>query len=150
MAEQTKTRPSTTVVLGGEEFTIYAAPMRLARRWRATFNEPLQTIIGVMQNAGDIELNNMQDAAGLLQQVGGLLLNSVDLLVESLFAYSPELQEQKEWILDNATDDEALTAVWGVVKLAYPFGGLIGNLQNGQRMIGTSRNSRGQNGARKR
>lgn len=150
MAEQTKTRTSATVVLGGEEFTIYAAPMRLARRWRATFNEPLQTIIGVMQNAGDIELNNMQDAAGLLQQVGGLLLNSVDLLVESLFAYSPELQEQKDWILDNATDEEALAAVWGVVKLAYPFGGLIANLQNGQRMIGTSKNSHGQNGGRKR
>ena len=144
MSNKTKTGPEKTVVLGGKEFTVSAAPMRKAKAWRQKFNEPLQIIIGVMKNAGNIEINNMQDAAGLLQQLGGLLLGSIDLLTDSLFEYSHELAAEKEWILDHATDEEALAAVWEVVKLAYPFGSLTSLLQNGvangQRMIGTMKN----------
>lgn len=136
-----KGKNSATVTLGGKPFTVQAAPMRVAKAWRQKFNEPLQIIIGILKNAGDIEINNVQDAAGILQQVGGLLLGSVDLLTDSLFEYSHELRANQDWILDHATDEEALTAVWEVVKLAYPFGSLTSQLQsglaNGQRMIGT-------------
>ncbi len=141
MAEKTKNGPVARVTLGGKEFSIKAAPMRVAKKWRQKFNEPLQAIIGLLRNANQIEINNVADAAGVLQQVGGLLLGSVDLLTDSLFEYAQELRAEQDWILDHATDDEALAAVWEVVKLAYPFGSLTNQLQsglaNGQRMIGT-------------
>lgn len=137
------------VVLGGREFTIQALPMKAAREWREKFSEPLQVIIGVMRNAGNIQLTKTNEdgseavdlsvVAGLLQSVGGLLLGSMDLLVEALFAYSPELQRERDWIEDTADDTEALAALWRVLQLAYPFGNLVTFINSGVNTIGRSK-----------
>ncbi len=146
---QVKTREA-AVTLGGKSYTIHALPMKAAREWRERFGEPLQIIIGVLRSAGNIQLTttnedgsesvNLDVAAGLLQQVGGLLLGSIDLLNDALFDYSPELQRDREWIEENADDTEALAALWGVLQLAYPFGNLVTFVNNGVSTIGRSRN----------
>lgn len=137
------------VVLGGKTFTIQALPMKPAREWRERFGEPLQIVIGVLRNAGNLQLTttnedggesvNLPMVAGLLQQVGELLLGSIDLLNDALFEYSPELQREREWIENNADDAEALAALWRVLQLAYPFGNLVMFVNNGVSTIGKSR-----------
>jgi len=144
--EKVKERRHATVELAGREYTIYALPMGASRRWRETFGQPVQTILGVLQNADTINLQNVKDLTALLHEVGDLVLGSTDILVNALFAYSPELQQDREWIEENADDTEAIAALWEVVKLAYPFGALVNMLQRGQAQIGTSSKSAGRNG----
>jgi hypothetical protein len=147
--DETKTRPatrSTTVTLGGKEFTVYAANMRHSRQWRQQFQEPVSAIMGILQNAHNINLESVADIAGLLNQAGTLLVGSVDFLIDAMFAYSPELQAHYDWILDHADDEEAIAALWEVLKLAYPFGNLV-SLLDGQASSGTSSSSPALNGA---
>lgn len=125
-----------TVVLGGKEFTIYALPMKAARQWRADFAQPLQDVLEVLRHMQQVELRDVGQAAEVLQQVGTYVLGSVDLLVEALFAYSPELASQREWIENHADDTEAMAAVWQVLKLAFPFGQIL-QLVRGANTIGT-------------
>jgi hypothetical protein len=151
MAEQeVGTRRQAAVNLGGQEFVIEALPMGAARRWRAKFGQPLETILGVLQNAPHINLQDAQNLSSLIQQVGGLVLGSTDLLVDALFDYAPALAAEREWIEENADDSEALAALWEVLKLAYPFGDLLNMLGRGQATIGTKSNFAGRNGASNR
>lgn len=126
-----------TVVLGGREFVIHSLPMKASREWRTEFSQPVQQVLGVMRRMQDVELTDVSQAAQVLQQVGTYLLGSVDTLVEALFAYSPVLQAEREWIEAHADDTEAMAALWEVLKLAYPFGGLMQLFGRTQRMTGS-------------
>ena len=70
----------------------------------------------------------------------GTLIGSMDLLLDLLFAYSPELAEDRERIEEEAYDEEALAAFTEVLKLAYPFGELLA-MVNGRTASKTSPNS---------
>lgn len=124
------------VELGGREFLIQALNMKGAREWREQFSKPVQQVLGMLNQMQGVELNDIGNAAGVLQQVGTFLLGSVDILVEALFAYSPELEMNREWIEENADDTQAMGALWAVLQLAYPFGNLVTLLNRGQRMTG--------------
>lgn len=128
------------VTLAGQTYAVQALPMKAAREWRRQFGEPLNVILGVLQNAENIELTSLADVGGLLTQVGGLLLGSVDVLVEALFAYSPALAADRARIEEEADDVEALGALWEVLQLAYPFGSLIALVSDlGANTTGTSK-----------
>lgn len=126
------------VTLAGQVYTIKALPMGAAREWRRSFAEPIQQLMGLLENADAITLENSADLLAVAQQVLPLALNSMDLVVEALFAYAPGLRADRERIEAEADDAEALMAVWEVLKLAYPFGSLS-NLLNGAGLIGTSK-----------
>lgn len=128
------------VVLGNQAYAVQALPMKAAREWRRQFGEPLNVILSVLQNAENIELTSLPDVAALLNQVGNMLLGSVDVLVEALFAYSPALAADRERIEEEADDVEAMAALWEVLQLAYPFGSLVSLLGSlGGSTTGTSK-----------
>lgn len=129
----------TAVHLAGVEYTIQALPMGAARAWRKKFAEPIQQLMGLLENADAIQLESTADLMAVAQQILPLALNSMDLIVEALFAYAPALQTDRERIEAEADDAEALTALWEVLQLAYPFGSL-GGILNGAGLIGTSKN----------
>lgn len=146
-AQKKKPQREREVVLGGKTFTIYPLAMGAAREWRKKYSQPLQAVISVLRRAGKIELQgddgtwNVGEIGVILNQVAGLLLGSVDLLVDALFAYSPELEAEREWIEANADDVEAMTALWEVIQLAYPFGSMLTQLNmSGASPNGTSAN----------
>lgn len=134
------------VTLGGRQFEIQRPNIKRSREWREQFGEPVRTIASILQHAEEIELNSVGDVAGLLQQVGPLLLGSVDILIEAVFAYSEVLEAEREWIEENADDEEALAALWEIVKLAYPFGSILDVVTRGQAMVSTSKSSPAPNG----
>lgn len=124
------------VELGGREFMIQALNMKAARQWREDFSQPVQQVLGMLNRMKDVELSDIGNAAGVLQQVGTFLLGSVDVLVDALFAYSPELQAERDWIEENADDTQAMAALWAVLQLAYPFGNLVTLLNRGRATTG--------------
>ena len=75
-----------------------------------------------MEHAGEIDLTNGGALSNLIQVVSDTLLGSIDLLQDLLFAYSPALRADRERIEATAYDEEAMTALIEVLKLAYPFG----------------------------
>lgn len=114
-----------TVTLAGKNYTVAQLPMQRNRAWREKLTEPVNKIIAVMQNYKDIEINNAVDVAGIIGIFNDVLLNSIDLLLESLFAYAPELAADRERIEAEAYDDEAIAAMGEVIRLAYPLEKLV-------------------------
>jgi hypothetical protein len=143
----------TTVTLGTKNYTIKQLSIRANRKWRNRFNEPVDKLLSAFQEVGQVSTTEFEDGKELVQKIGGLLLaratevagvllQSMDLVLDGLFAYSPELEADRDTIEENATDDEAMKAFVEVLKLAYPFGRLL-NLagQIGQTDKETSQNS---------
>lgn len=139
MSNVAVSKRGTAVSLAGQEYAIQALPMGKARAWRQKFAEPIQQLMGLLENADAIQLDSTADLMAVAQQILPLALNSMDLIVEALFAYAPTLRDDRERIEAEADDAEALAALWEVLKLAYPFGSLGGFL-NGAALIGTLKN----------
>jgi len=115
-----------TVQLGGQEYTIQPLPMKKAREWRQKLEQPFGAMVKVLETADTIELTNLGSIAGVVQTFAGTLLGSVDILLGLLFAYAPTLAADRERIENEAYDEEALGALVEVLKIAYPFGTVLG------------------------
>lgn len=125
-----------TIQLAGREYTVTQLPIRANREWRKRFDEPLDLILGALKDLQPLvgqeweTTDSMVKAIGerVIGRLGGLgevMLGMSDTILESLFAYSPEMANDREWIEEKAFDDEAMKAFLEVVKLAFPFGGLL-------------------------
>lgn len=124
-----------TVTLGGQSYPIRALPIKAARAWRNKASAPLMTVansLGGIQNVLAVELkagNELAQAAGqivgAMQEAGALLLKSPDLVFDLLMDYSPELAADRERIEAEAYDEEVVTALVEVIKLAFPLSGVV-------------------------
>lgn len=110
-----------TVTLGGREYAVEQQPFKAASAWRRRLESELAPLTALAQNYRAIEINNVGDLVGLVEQVGPLLLHAPETVAELLFAYSPGLAAQREAIEAAAFDDELVAALKEVVGLAYPF-----------------------------
>ena len=109
-----------TVTLGGRQYSIEKLPIRQSQRWRQSLAEPFGEISQTLEAASLVEVDQLSDIAGLVRRASGVLLGSVDKMLDLLFAYSSALAADREYIEENAYDDEALAAFVEVLKLAYP------------------------------
>ena len=117
-----------TVTLAGKEYQIQPLPIRKARAVRSRISGPVEKAIQAIRGIPQVELNDMQAISELLDAAKLILADSLDLCLEIMFEFSPELAADRERIESEAFDDEALTAFVEVVKLLYPFGGLLKQL----------------------
>ncbi len=131
---------SATVVLGGQGYEVKALPIKQSKAWRSQLEGPFGALAGALEGAGQIDLGNGLDIGRLVRTLSGTLIGSIDLLMELLFAYSPELAADRKRIEEEAYDEEALIALTEVLKLAYPFGVVLG-MVNGRTGSKTSSNS---------
>jgi hypothetical protein len=86
---------------------------------------PFGELASALTAANTVEISQLADIAGLVRRMSGVLLGSVDLMLDLMFKYSQELADDREWIEQNAYDEEALHAFAEVLKLAFPFGVLL-------------------------
>lgn len=122
----------TKVALGGQTYTIKALPIRQSKAWRAQLEGPFGELSTALEGAGAVDITSGGDIARLVRTFSGTLIGSIDILLDLLFAYSPELAADRERIEAEAYDEEALAAFAEVLKLAYPFGELLA-LVNGRK-----------------
>lgn len=135
-----------TVTLGERQYTIDKLPIRQSKHWRQSLAEPFGEISQTLETASLVEVDQLGDIAGLVRRAAGVLLGSVDKMLDLLFAYSSALAADREYIEENAYDDEALAAFVEVLKLAYPLEQLM-YLIRGRTVNKTSLNSLSPNGA---
>lgn len=116
---------SRTITMAGQAYEVAQLPMKANKLWRDKITEPANKIIALVQNYENIEINSAADIAGLIVVVKDVLFGSMDLLLDALFTYAPELAADRERIEAEAYDDEAITALSSIASLAYPFGLLV-------------------------
>ena len=115
---------SATVTLGGVQHTISELPSRRAAAWRKQVQEKLGDVAKLVESAPETDISNSAALAGLVRNVGSLVVGSTDIVIELLYEYAPALRESDE----DFYDSELIAAFVEVVKLAYPFGQLAGLL----------------------
>lgn len=117
---------------------------RANREWRKKLEQPFQELAGLLANAPNIELNAtaLPELSDLLKILVGRVAGSIDIMVDLLMEYSPELKAIEETLLEECYDSELIEAFASVLKLAYPFGQLrrILNIQDGSTNNQTSQN----------
>jgi hypothetical protein len=122
-----------TIHLADQEYNIPTLKYKAARAWREKAAEPLAMLSGTFAAAADFDLTRPSDLSHLLEIVGSVLVQSPDLLVDLLFEYMVNIdKKERKRIEENSTDDELLEAFVEVLKVAYPFGRVMGMLSPGQ------------------
>jgi len=119
-----------TVTLAGKAYQIEPLPMRPSRAFRERISGQIGGLAQALDTAGkgDVELSDLSGIAALIERLGGTLAGSVDLIADLLFDYSPALQADRERIEAEAFDEEIIAAFGEVLKLLYPFGGILSSL----------------------
>lgn len=133
------------VVLGGKEYSIQQLPMRANREFRDRLAAPVEELMNLLEGNVDLEIGSVSDLVSIIGVAKNLLLGSMDILLEALFAYSPELRADRERIEAEAYDDEAMEALAAVMALAYPLMRALAALR-GSSVMPTSTNLPSTNG----
>ncbi len=122
----------TEITMGGRPYVAREQPMGETRKWRLRLRES-----GVMRAMQTLDMDQADSLKGhdaqtlmaysmmrMLPSVSDGLANSVDEVIDLLFAYVPELRADEEWLLENAYDEEAIVAFIEVLKLNFPISAL--------------------------
>ena len=138
------------VVFGHDELRQYiveGAGILRGRIWRARFGETVLPLLEQLPGIMDFEFEKPEDLLKLLPFVQKIVLEALDDVFELLILYSPEMEADREWIEENATERQIVGAFMEVLRLAVPFevDNLLGNL-TGSKNLQTGSNSPYQNG----
>jgi len=112
---------SIVIELGDKEYEISALPMKYSREWRQSFVTTLEPLLDLLPTIPDIEIDKPEELIKLVPALKGILTSDLDKVFELLFEYSEQLEEDREWIEENASDKQAFVAFVGVLKLTNPF-----------------------------
>lgn len=110
-----------TVVLGEKEYQIEEAPILRSRAWRKTFYNTLMPLLKELGGVQGIEFDRPEDLLQLVPLAEQIVVNALDEVVDLLLLYSPILEEDQDYILNHATERQAVAAFQEVLKLAVPF-----------------------------
>ena len=70
------------------------------------------------------------DVATVVKDLSFTLLNSIDTIYELMFAYSAELEKDRERIEAEAYDSDIMEAFTAILSLAFPFGAMAGRVMS--------------------
>ncbi len=143
----------TEIAFSTKKFTIVPLPIRKSREWREKFIAQLDSILSIVDDVQGVSTDDLTDGFSLdslmpfIDKIKTFLLTSTDILLNLIYDFSPAIKKEKDWIEDHATDPEVFTVFLEVLKMAYPFGSVLGNLRSiGQSVQQTSTNSPEPNG----
>jgi hypothetical protein len=116
--------------LGGQKYDIRPLPIAQSRSWRQSVKEPLQLIISTVATLPDISLQDLEltSIVGLIQHIFTTVADAPDIILGWLYAYAPNIAEDKDRIEATAFDVEVAEAFAVVVKQVYPLGRLASAL----------------------
>lgn len=116
------------IELGGKTFTIRQLPTGQADIWRQAVEQPLTEIVEQVATASEIDLSELGQSMAFIKAISTRLVNSPSTIRALLLVYSPELQAEADFILENAYDDEIFEAFAEVLARVYPFGTLLSRI----------------------
>ena len=128
---------STKVNLAGRTYSIESLKFKAERAWRKKYDAPIGNLINAISNIKELSGKEYDKASDLMKEIGVVmlahakdliraLLESPDILLDAICEYSPALAADRAFIEENAYQDEIAQAFIEVLKIAYPFGSLLG------------------------
>jgi len=128
---------SKVVTLAGRTYTIESLKFKAERAWRKKYDAPIGDLINAISNVKEMSGKEYDKAGDLMREVGTVLLahandlirallESPDTLFDAICDYSPALASDRAFIEENAYQDEIALVFVEVLKIAYPFGSLLG------------------------
>lgn len=115
---------SVTVKLADREYIVNELKARQNQEWRALLKGKFTDIADLINSAPKTELTS-DSISILIRSMSTAIMDSVDDVRGLLLAYSSKLDDDHEYIEENAYDSEIMTAFVEVLTLAFPFGGLF-------------------------
>jgi hypothetical protein len=112
------------VRLGDQTCTVEQLRTRQASGWRKATWELLEGILKPLLTLIDwrsVDTNDAGAVQALIDSLGPAVLDSIDLVTDTLVAYAPGLKDA----IEGAYDDEIMGAFVEVLKRALPFGELV-------------------------
>lgn len=117
---------SVTVELGERTYTFSSPPgIKRAQDWRAQLGGTVSEIFDILEMMKDLEISRVSDVITLAHKVRPLLLSRLNEIPEWLISYSPVLEKDRDYIMENAYEEQIYPAFFEVLKLAFPFGKLL-------------------------
>ena len=139
---------SVCVRLGEREFAIRTAGFVRAKPWKKRLLTELQPVFEEIGGATNMSFNSPADLLKMIPLMQSIFLDVTDKMLELLLAYASELEAEREYIEQNATDKQIMAAFQEVVKLSDPFGVVaLVTRTYGLTTAGTSSNLVSANGA---
>ena len=139
---------SVTIQLGERAFTVPEAPYSRAQAWKARLLEEAKPLFGQVAEMQEIRFDSAADLGQLLPVMELVLRGAMGTILELLLAYDPQLEAERGYIEECATEHQILAGFNEVLRMADPFG-LLPQIARGLglRTRGTSTNSRAPVGA---
>lgn len=112
------------VRLGERDVTITQLRTRQNAEWRKKLEVPFQEVAKGLQtltSSSDIDLSDGESLSNLVRSIAMPLIHSMDTCLSLVLDYAPNASEA----VDEAYDDEVITALVEILKLAYPFGAIL-------------------------
>jgi len=109
------------VTLGGRDYEIEPLRYKKSQAWRRQLSEKIDGIANVFSTVIELEIDSAEDIALIVTEAKSVLLDSMEDVFDLLMEYSPDLKKDREFIEEQAYDQEIVDAFIEVVKLAFPF-----------------------------
>src|SRR5262245_28765278 len=99
-----------TVMLGDREYLIQQAGFLRSKPWKKRLLGEMKPLFDEIGAAQAMEFNSPADVVHLLPLAEKLFIEAIDLIFELLIAYSPVLEDEREYIEEHATDSQIFVA----------------------------------------
>jgi hypothetical protein len=113
---------SFTVQLGETEYTINPLPFRPAGEVRRKFEAIFTPIVETLKTIPTTDLTDLAALGSIVGALKGTLFGSMDIVLELLIQYAPNLAADQDKIKETAYDTQILAAFVEVAQRLFPFG----------------------------
>jgi hypothetical protein len=113
-----------TIEIGDVKYTVRELKRKANAKWRLAFQAQFTEVADLIEGLPQTDLTPAA-IGNLVRQITNKVGGSVDEMAELVFAYSAELNKDRDTIEEEAYDSEIMAAFTAVLKLAYPFGSLV-------------------------
>jgi len=117
---------SIKVVLAGKEFAVVELPSRANAAWRKKLQTTVSEALGRVGGIGDTEIRDLKDVSALVSDVGGLIAQAPEMVIDLMLEYAPPIAAAWPELGDQVYDSELMDVFGQVLKLAFPFGKIQG------------------------
>lgn len=116
------------VTIAGSEYTIKELPIRKSVEWRKKVAAEWTELADALTSAGSTSLSDISNIATAVQNVTSKVFESIEVVADLLFAYSPDLATDRKRIEAEGYESEIVDAFVEVIALAFPFSGKLRGL----------------------
>ena len=117
------------VELGGREYWITPKSLRRSSQMRKMIGEKIQPLMNIARQSTGIEIKDIEAVSALLTELQTVIFTSLDVIFDVVCEYEPAIREDREYLLDNAYDEEIIEAAMVMMRQLFPFGGLVQSLE---------------------